>query len=75
VVGVDGLDVFSGQREEAEPVGGVAPVAVEAHFAQGDGERVTGFRALDVEGAGERVAGSRELLVALVLAAGVEGLG
>ena len=76
VVGRVGLfDVVRRHGEEAETIAGVAPVPVEAHLVEGDGNGVTGFGAFDVEGPGERVGAAGLLFAVEVLAGGVEGFG
>lgn len=69
------FDVVRRHGEEAEAVAGVAPVAVEADFVEGDGDGVTGLGAFDVEGPGERVGAVGDGVAEVVLAAGIEGAG
>ena len=49
VVRVDVLDHLGRQREEAEPVGRPAPVAVQPHLLEADHERVARLGPLDEE--------------------------
>ena len=74
VVRVDVLDHLGRQREEAEPVGGPAPVAIQPHLLQSHDERVPRLGPLDEERPGERVERLRPLHVLLVEPRRVERL-
>ena len=51
-VWVDGFDIVGREREKAEAIGGVAPVAIQPDLAQGHTQRVAGLGAFDVERTG-----------------------
>ena len=66
VIGVNVLDRLGRQREEAQPIGGPAPVAIQSHLLESHHERIPRLGSLDEEWPGERVERLGPFLVFLI---------
>src|SRR5262245_4337796 len=75
-VGVNVLHILGSQGEQAQPIAGISPVAVQADAHEPHDERISRLGSLNVEGSGKRVARLRMALNSFViLARRIDGLG